>query len=413
MLFPVAVLAVVFVLIAVRRHVPRVRLHMWQIMLGGCVAVLVAQSITFSEALYAVDYDVILFLFCMFVVGAALEESGYLAHLTYKVFRRASSVSSLILSVVFVNGVASAFLLNDTLAIIGTPIVLLLARTQRVSPKLLLLALAFGVTTGSVMSPIGNPQNLLVALNGGVENPFLIFFKALFIPTLINLFVCYLVLKFFFRDQFNGVKLVYTDEKSKDPFLASLTKLSLSVIILLVVAKVLAAELNTGRDIQLTYIALAACLPILIFSSKRFTIMRKVDWHTLIFFASMFILMEAVWTTGFFQNAIKSLNVDITSTPMILAVSIILSQFISNVPLVALYLPMLREAGATTQGMLALAAGSTIAGNLLILGAASNIIIIQHAEETSGETISFREFAKIGVPLTAINAIVYWLFLRR
>jgi Na+/H+ antiporter NhaD/arsenite permease-like protein len=61
--------------------------------------------------------------------------------------------------------------------------------------------------------------------------------------------------------------------------------------------------------------------------------------------------------------------------------------------------------------MMALAAGSTIAGNLFILGAASNVIIIQNAEKKFGETISFIEFARIGILMTAINLLVYWLFL--
>jgi Na+/H+ antiporter NhaD/arsenite permease-like protein len=60
---------------------------------------------------------------------------------------------------------------------------------------------------------------------------------------------------------------------------------------------------------------------------------------------------------------------------------------------------------------MALAAGSTIAGNLFILGAASNIIIIQHAEkENNGESITFFEFAKVGIPLTIINLSVYLFF---
>jgi len=95
---------------------------------------------------------------------------------------------------------------------------------------------------------------------------------------------------------------------------------------------------------------------------------------------------------------------------MVLLVSIILSQLISNVPLVALYIPLLTHAGAGTKEMIALAAGSTIAGNLLILGAASNIIIIQNAEKRSRETISFLEFAKIGIPLTIINTAIYYIW---
>ncbi|MFW9968425.1 MAG: anion transporter, partial [Candidatus Thorarchaeota archaeon] len=59
---------------------------------------------------------------------------------------------------------------------------------------------------------------------------------------------------------------------------------------------------------------------------------------------------------------------------------------------------------------IALAAGSTIAGNMLILGAASNVIIIQNAEKR-GETITFIEFAKIGIPLTLLQILVLVIFL--
>jgi len=64
-----------------------------------------------------------------------------------------------------------------------------------------------------------------------------------------------------------------------------------------------------------------------------------------------------------------------------------------------------------SQGQLmALAAGSTIAGNLLILGAASNVIIIQNAEK-EGKTISFVEFSRIGILITILDAIIYFIFL--
>jgi len=93
-----------------------------------------------------------------------------------------------------------------------------------------------------------------------------------------------------------------------------------------------------------------------------------MDWHTLIFFAAMFILMQSVWDSGFFQATINNLNLDVTSADSIFAVSTLLSQFISNVPLVALYLPLLTQAGARASQLMMLAAGSTIAGNLTILG---------------------------------------------
>ena len=101
---------------------------------------------------------------------------------------------------------------------------------------------------------------------------------------------------------------------------------------------------------------------------------------------------------------------DLTSLTSVLGLSIMLSQLISNVPLVAWYLPLLSEAGGSLPTLLALSIGSTIAGNLMILAAASHVIIIQGAEQ-EGRTLSFRIFAWIGVPLTSLQALVYAVFL--
>jgi Na+/H+ antiporter NhaD/arsenite permease-like protein len=405
----IIVLLVVFTLIAVRQ-IGNFRLQIWQIMLLGAMAVLVSGQISPLKALKAINLDVMLFLFGTFVIGQALEESGYLSHLSHRFFRRARSLDSLILLVLFGMGGLSAFLLNDTLAIIGTPVVLLVARKNGINAKILLLALAFAVTIGSVTSPIGNPQNLLIAINGEVTNPFVTFFKYLLVPTIVNLFLAYLLLRLFFRKHFHTQPLANSDEFIKDEKLATLAKISLILLIALVMVKITIVLLGLDIDFRLTYIALVSALPIILVSPKRFAVILKIDWFTLIFFAAMFVLMESVWDSGFFQSVIKDMNLNLVSIGVILVISIVLSQLISNVPLVALYLPMLMQAGATTTDLMALAAGSTIAGNLSILGAASNVIIIQNSEKKSGETLTFLEFVKIGAPLTIINALVYWLF---
>jgi len=180
----------------------------------------------------------------------------------------------------------------------------------------------------------------------------------------------------------------------------------------MIAAKIVLVSINPALDFRLTWIALAAALPGLLFSPRRFEILRKTDWSTLAFFAAMFVLMRSVWDTGFFQGLIARSGADIAGLGPIIAVSVLMSQLISNVPLVALYLPMLRQAGAGTPELMALAAASTFAGNLFILGAASNVIIIQNAEKKAGTTITFLEFARVGVPLTFINGIIYWVFLR-
>jgi Na+/H+ antiporter NhaD/arsenite permease-like protein len=301
--------------------------------------------------------------------------------------------------------------MNDTLAIIGTPVVLLLAKKHGLPPKLLLLTLCYAITTGSAMSPIGNPQNLLIAINGNFANPFLTFFKFLALPTLLNMFLVYLLLKLFFKEQFHSIPLTHSQEPIRDHHLAIISKYSLLLLMLLVAARILITFSDITVDFRLSYIALLTALPILLLSPKRAKILRNLDWHTLIFFSSMFVIMQSVWNSLFFQTLIKEHHLNLTSNSSILTISVLMSQIISNVPLVALYLPVLEHAGTTTEQLIALAAGSTIAGNLFILGAASNVIIIQNAEKRSHATLTFLEFAKIGIPLTSLNIIVYWLFL--
>jgi Na+/H+ antiporter NhaD/arsenite permease-like protein len=407
--FSLIVLATVLVSIA-GRQLLRTRIMIWQIMLLGALAVLLAGSISPSDALRAINLDVMLFLAGMFVVGVALEESGYLASLSYRLFKRAGSVDQLVLTILFGTGVLSAILMNDTLAIVGTPLLLHFARKYEISPKLLLLSLAFGVTIGSVASPIGNPQNLLIALGGGVPNPFVSFFRYLALPTAINLFIAYGFLRLFYGKEFGDRVLNHGREYVDDRHLAHLSRVSLVLVVALIAVKIVSVSFGFGSPFGLTEIALLSALPILVFSPRRVELARKVDWRTLAFFASMFVLMESVWDAGFFQSALNGSSLDPTSVPVILATSALLSQFISNVPFVALYLPLLAHLDSSIEGMMALAAGSTIAGNLTIIGAASNVIIVQNGERR-GTVITFSDFLKVGVPLTASNLLVYWIFL--
>ena len=410
MIIPVVVLCLVF-LLTITRQIGNIRLDLWQIMGLGALAVLLTGQISIPEAIAAINLDVMLFLFGVFAIGQALETSGYLSLVSYNFFKAAKNMDAIILYVLFGMGFASAFLMNDTLAIIGTPIVLLLARQHQIDPKVLLFALAFAVTTGSVASPIGNPQNLLIALNGDIKAPFVVFARYLMLPTIVNLIAAYLVLKFFFREHFSAAVLNHSEPQVHDPALAGLSRMSLILFILLVCAKVLVQLLAIPFDFRLTYIALVAAIPVLVLNAQRYELVKRMDWHTLFFFAAMFILMECVWNSGFFQSFLADTEHGFVSTPMVLGVSVILSQFISNVPLVALYLPILSHASVDTGGLMALAAGSTIAGNLSILGAASNVIIIHNAEKKGNTTITFIEFFKIGVPLTIIQTCIYWFFL--
>ena len=105
------------------------------------------------------------------------------------------------------------------------------------------------------------------------------------------------------------------------------------------------------------------------------------------------------------------LGARIASTPWILGVSAVASQVVSNVPLVALALPAIQQAGGGQEALMALAAGSTLAGNLTLIGAASNVIIVDSAERRFGERVSFWEFARVGFPLGIAQLALTWALL--
>ncbi len=358
----------------------------------------------------AIDLDVMIFLFGMFVVGEALVQSGYLYALAYRFLSHARSADALVLAVLFGAGAGSALLMNDTLAIVGTPLALRLAQEHRLNPRLLLLAVAFAVTTGSVLSPIGNPQNLLIAIAGGMPNPFVTFFGNLALPTLLALLACYGVLRLGYRREFHDTPLVHARVSPGDPGLARLSQLALGLIVAIVLVKVALVWLGSPLEIRLSWIALAGALPILVASQRRLRVLRRLDWQTLVFFAAMFVLMAAVWQSGVVQQTFARLGLDLAAPATVLGIGALLSQLVSNVPLTALYLPLLQHAGATEAALLALAAGSTLAGNLLILGAASNVIIVESADRR-GVHLSLLEFARVGIPLTLVQVAIYWAFL--
>lgn len=405
---PVLTLLAVFVGIAVRQTL-RIRLQIWQIMLAGAATVLITGQIPAAQALAAIDLEVMTFLFWMFLAGRAIEESGYLERLAWRLFSRAATADSLLLLVIAGSGLLSALLMNDTIAIVGTPLMLGLARRHGMHSKPLLLALAFAVTTGSVMSPMGNPQNLLIALSGLPSNAFVLFARYLALPTLASLAATFLMLKYLFREHFGHEELVHDEPALSDPKLASVSKVSVIVTLALTLLNILLTALPEGRGFPITWIAAGAGLPVLLLSGRRVEMVRTLDWKTLVFFAAMFVLMESVWKTGFFQAYFAEAGIDLTRTPTVLALGILMSQFVSNVPMVALCLPLVTGNGIRPEVLMALAAGSTLAGNLFIFGAASNVIIVQNAESRGDAGIGFMEFARVGIPLTLVQAIIYSL----
>lgn len=402
------VLILVFLGIALRQLF-RIPLGIWQIMGVGACLVLLTGRISLISAWQSIDWGIIGFLFGMFIVGQALEESGYLAEIVAKFMLHGGTAPRLVALIVFGLGLLSAVLMNDTIAIMGTPILLRVAHRKGLPSHPLLLGLAFAITIGSVMSPIGNPQNLLIALSVPIENPFVTFLAYLAAPTLLSLVVLY----FWIVKAIKPVP-VHDDKHVSEPYsrrLMIFCRIALAAIVVLIGLNIVFSLIGVAYSIPLPAIALIPGLFLLVFAPKRKEVLAGLDWHTLIFFVAMFVLMQSVWETSSIKEVLTSTSFFSDSTGGILSIGILASQLISNVPLVALYLPTLASLSQSTAFYMALAAGSTLAGNLLIFGAASNLIIIQNAEKRGEKGIDFFEFAKHGIPLTLITFLIYWGYL--
>lgn len=401
------VLVFVFLGIALRQ-VFCIPLKIWQIMSIGAWIVLFTDKISFLDAWYAIDWGIIGFLFGMFVVSQALEESGYLSEITAKFFLRDFSSRYLVALIVFGLGILSAFLMNDTVAIMGTPVLIRVAYRKGLPTHPLLLGMAFAITIGSVMSPIGNPQNLFIAMRVPIANSFLTFISYLAIPTFVSLAILYLlVLKWVKKEE-----IVKDDNtcKSYNRRLMIYCRLALFFMLFLIVVNIIFSLTTVPYEVPLPLIALLPGCFLLIFAPKRKEILQKLDWQTLVFFIAMFILMYSVWQTSSIKEVLNRPSWMTQTTWGIMAISIGMSQLISNVPLVALYLPTIESLTHSTDLYIALAVGSTLAGNFLVFGAASNLIIIQNAEKRGDKGIDFFEFAKYGIPLTIVTFLIYWVF---
>lgn len=398
----VGILAVVFLLIMVRR-VGKFRLPIWGIMTAGALAALLFQTISISSAISAVQLDVISFLFGMFVFGAALDKSGLLHSVVMRGFTKAKNKRQVMLIFMITTAAAAALFMNDTVAVIGAPLAMFCAAKFGIPVVRMLLALCFAVTFGSAATPIGNPQNLLIALSG-VPDAFVTFAIYLVVPSVLCLFISY---KFLARGISSEAVVMDKSDDVFDDRLSSICKISFVLILLAVAARIVGSFF--GYEVSFIWIAAAGALPLLLFSSKRLELLKSVDYRTLIFFVSMFILMEAVWESGVLQVLLpESLTVSI---PVMVTAGAVVSQFVSNVPFVLMVLPLLETAAASVPLYMAASAGCTAAGALTILGAASTIIIIQRAEK-EGESLSFLTFLKSGIPITLAAVVIYsvWIW---
>ncbi|MEM8643429.1 MAG: SLC13 family permease [Pseudomonadota bacterium] len=396
----------IFLLIAIRQWLPPA-VRIWHIMVAGAIGLLVLGQITPAKALAAIDWNVIAYLFGVFAIGAALYDAG-VSHVVGRRIASMKSPSAALAVVIIAATICSALLTNDASAIIGTPIILMLARALRLPAGPLLIALCATVTVGSMISPVGNPQNILIATRGHFGNPVATFLLWLTVPTILSLVAVYLWSRFLIsRDNREPAEELHDLPEPSANSRAWTAYLGLGLLVILIGADSALQSMGNAEAIPFGVASIIACAPIFLFSPNRITVLKTLDWSTLAFFLAMFIVTGSLLQSGALQAMLGERQADLGDLPVIALVSFWASQVFSNVPVVEIYLNLVKD--WEIPELMMLAGISTLAGNLFIISAASNVIVVQQAERFGKTPFTFWQFTFGVLPITIASfAITYF-----
>jgi Na+/H+ antiporter NhaD/arsenite permease-like protein len=138
---------------------------------------------------------------------------------------------------------------------------------------------------------------------------------------------------------------------------------------------------------------------------------REIDWSLLLLFAGLFIVVAGMEKALGPEMLAYARRLNLGSTPVLAAVTAVLSNLVSNVPAVLVLKPFVQSLADPRTAWLALAMAATLAGNFTILGSIANIIVVQRARR-HGIEIGFWTYFKVGAPLTVITIAIGVAMLR-
>ena len=365
----------------------------------GAVLMVACGVMTPTQAYRAVDYDTLVLLMGMMLIAAYLSLAGFFEWAADWILRRAKSPQSLLLLLVCVSGTLSALLVNDTVCLMLTPLVVAVIMRGKLPLPPYLLALAMSANLGSAATLVGNPQNMIIGHLSQI--PFLSFLVSLLPPAIIGLAIAYAILRIGFHKTLAGVAIHRPVEPPPKPHRGLL--IPTFAVLVLVFAGFLA-----GLNLSWTALGGGALLMVL---ARRDThdVLKLVDFHLLVFFAALFIVVEGLSGTGLPDTIYHRLEPVFGTTSAGQAwnfawFSVIGSNVFSNVPFVLVAGKWIHNFAQPELMWKVMALATTFAGNLTILGSVANIIVMESAKRR-GVEIGFWEYARFGIPVTILTTI--------
>jgi Na+/H+ antiporter NhaD/arsenite permease-like protein len=362
----------------------------------GTVLMVAVGVITPEQAYHSVDYDTLVLLLGMMIISAYLFLAGFFDWAADWILRYAKSPQALLSHLIIVSGTLSALLVNDPVCVMLTPLVVAVMVRGKLPLLPYLLALAMSANLGSVATLVGNPQNMIIGHMS--QLPFLRFSAALLPVALAGLAIEYLILRIGFRKVLRDTVIQRPDTPPR-PLNRRL--LLLTIIVLALVF----AGFVAGLNLSWTALAGGALLMVL---ARRDTheVLKLVDWHLLLFFAALFVVVEALNATGLPDQIFAKVHPVFGTTTASQAwnftwFSALGSNVFSNVPFVLVAGKWIHNFAQPELMWKVMALATTLAGNLTILGSVANIIVVESARRHTD--IGFWDYARFGIPVTILT----------
>lgn len=374
----------------------------------GAVAMVAFGVIPFEDALGAIDLDTILFLLGMMIVLAHLELSGFFQLVERRVLGLARSARGLLVWTVLSAGVLSALFMNDTMCLMLTPVILRVTKRLELPAIPFLIALATASNIGSAATLLGNPQNALIGVRSGIS--LLPFTGRLWPISAAGLILDAALLSWIHRGRLTSSPLIMPPPRRQEPIERWMLAAGLASGLGMIVALAYGARPAAAAMTAAAFVMLAS-------SRRPRRALQEVDWLLLLFFSGLFVVMRGVEQGGLAHQLVAGVAGPLSAgggavlARLGLAVTV-LSQAVSNVPAVMLFVPTMQSLPAAPAHALwmALAAFSTLAGNLTIIGSAANVIVFETARR-EGVEVGFLDYLRAGLPLTILTLALAWVWL--
>lgn len=374
-----------------------------------------------AEAFAGIDLNVIFLLLGMMVIAGGLSRTGFFEWLAVRSVRMSHGHPMRLLVILSaVTALISTVLPNVTAVVLTTPVILSVARRLGISPLPYLVATVLASNIGGTATLIGDPPNILIGSASGLG---FADFALNLGPVTILVFIAYVaIMAIVFRNhlQVPTERREAAVEATESVAISNprLLALIMAVASLTLVGFVLEPSLGIEPA---TVALLGASVVMLIGRFDPHELLRDVDWSTLLFFVGLFVLVEAIVHVGLVDSIAQAATQLTGGSPVTASIGLlwfsgIISALVDNIPYTATAIPIVEKlisSGLPSNALWwSLALGACLGGNLTILGASSNVVVVNLARR-AGHPIGFFQFLGYGAAVVgaslAISTVWIWL----